>query len=276
MLHGGPGDAISPWSYAVFRPWLKYFTVVQWDQRGSGQSYAKSGTTGLSAAQLAKDGVELAGWLCTTLHKKKIIVVGHSWGSVLGLLMVQARPELFSVFAGSGQVGADAATATKVGYEQLVKKAAQVDDARAIRELRDIGPPPWTRGNAFGVQHKWANFFEGADLFLGEMLGLALVAPGSSIKDINAWWDGELATGEVLGFTPVPRGNFRVPLVVIQGAEDVTTPTVLAREWLQSIQAPHKEFVTIEGAGHFAMFVKRDEFLRLMVAKVLPLANANR
>src|ERR1039458_169532 len=41
FLHGGPGDATNPWGYAGFRNWLKYFTVVQWDQRGAGTGRAE-------------------------------------------------------------------------------------------------------------------------------------------------------------------------------------------------------------------------------------------
>ena len=43
FLHGGPGDVTNPWSFAFFAPWEKYFTVVQWDQRGAGRTLRKTG-----------------------------------------------------------------------------------------------------------------------------------------------------------------------------------------------------------------------------------------
>ena len=66
-------------------------------------------------------------------------------------------------------------------------------------------------------------------------------------------------------------GEFSVPVFVIQGAEDFTTPTSLARTYLNSLHAPRKGFATIEGAGHFAVFTKQDVFLRELRAHVLPL-----
>jgi len=87
FLHGGPGDATNPWGYAAFRRWLKYFTVVQWDQRGSGRTFGRNGAASASTItpdRMAQDGIELAEWVKKKLHKDKIILVVHSWGSVLG------------------------------------------------------------------------------------------------------------------------------------------------------------------------------------------------
>jgi pimeloyl-ACP methyl ester carboxylesterase len=69
-------------------------------------------------------------------------------------------------------------------------------------------------------------------------------------------------------------GDFALPVFVIQGAEDFTTPTPLARAYVDSIRAPSKAFVSIEGAGHFAVFTSSDAFLRELVSRVLPLAGA--
>ncbi len=107
FLHGGPGDATNPWSYAVFRTWFKSFTVVQWDQRGTGRTLGKSGpsiASTITIERMRDDGIELAEMLRSTLQKDKILLVGHSWGSTLGAFMAKARPDLFSAFVGTGQV----------------------------------------------------------------------------------------------------------------------------------------------------------------------------
>ena len=108
---------------------------------------------------------------------------------------------------------------------------------------------------------------------------------GYTLKDVNDWIDGQGLSAEQL----VPQtnaldanaldanalgGDFAVPVFVIQGAEDFTTPTSLAREYLDSIQAPRKAFVAIEGGGHFAVFTKSDVFVKELVARVRPLASA--
>ena len=107
FLHGGPGDATNPWGYAGFRNWLKYFTVVQWDQRGAGRTFGRNGAAAASTItieRMVQDGVELAELLSKRLQKDKIVLVGHSWGSILGVFMAKARPELFYAFVGTGQV----------------------------------------------------------------------------------------------------------------------------------------------------------------------------
>jgi len=279
FLHGGPGDATNPWGYAAFRLWLKQFTVVQWDQRGSGRTLAKNRAAPASAItvnRLTDDGLELAELLRRTLRQEKILLVGHSFGSILGVRMAKARPELFHAFVGTGQV-ADPPRSYTVAFDALVKKAEALGDARALRELREVGPPPYPRGQGYGVQRRWSNFFEGADSFIASMFGFALHAPGYSVRDVNDWLDGQMLSAEQL----VPAtsaltaadlgGTFALPVFVIQGAEDFTTPTSLARSFVDSIRAPAKAFVAIEGAGHFAVFMKPAAFVDELAARVRPL-----
>jgi pimeloyl-ACP methyl ester carboxylesterase len=280
FLHGGPGDATNPWGYAAFRSWLKYFTVVQWDQRGSGRTFGRNGAASASTItpdRMAQDGIELAEWVKKKLHKDKIVLVGHSWGSVLGFLMVKARPELFYAFVGTGQVAAEFARSSAVAYTALVERASREGNSRALAELKEVGPPPYKDGKGFGVIHKWANLFEGADVFLASALGFALYAPGYTIADINDWFDGQGVSGERLvpHFDELDRkllgAELAIPVFVIQGAEDYTTPVSLARSYVDALRAPRKAFTTIEGAGHFAVFTKQDEFLKELRMRMLPL-----
>jgi pimeloyl-ACP methyl ester carboxylesterase len=279
FLHGGPGDATNPWGYAGFRNWLKYFTVVQWDQRGAGRTFGRNGAAAASTItieRMVQDGVELAELLSKRLQKDKIVLVGHSWGSILGVFMAKARPELFYAFVGTGQV-ADPARNYAVAYAALVEWASREGNSRALQDLNEIGPPPYKDGKGFAIQRKWSNLFEKADVFLASTLGFALTAPGYSLGDINDWFEGQNVSAEHL----VPqtsvldpkllRGEFAVPVFVIQGTQDFTTPTSLAKTYLNSLHAPRKAFATIDGAGHFAVFTKQDVFLKELRARVLPL-----
>lgn len=281
FLHGGPGEATNPWAYASFRPWLKKFTVVQWDQRGAGRTLGKNGPSlapTITVDRMVHDGLELSELLRTTLKQDKLILVGHSWGSLLGVLMAKAKPDLFYAFVGTGQVAADPKTNYTVAYDAVLKAAESRGDQRVIRELKDVGRPPWVDGRGYRVQRKWANMFEHADVFLPSALALALSAPGYSLRDVNDWLEGQPLSAEQL----IPQesaidakalgGEFHLPVFVIQGAEDFTTPTSLARSFVQSIRAPHKAFVAIEGGGHFAVFMKSDAFLTALVRLVYPLA----
>jgi pimeloyl-ACP methyl ester carboxylesterase len=281
FLHGGPGEATNPWAYAVLRPWLEKFTVVQWDQRGAGRTLGKNGRSlgpTIIVDRMVRDGIELSELLRTTLTQDKLILVGHSWGSVLGVLMAKARPDLFHAYVGTGQVAADPATTDSASYDELLKAADTIGDHRALRELKDVGRPPWKDGRGFAVQHTWSNIFEHADVFLPSTVAFALSAPGYSLRDVNDWLEGQsfsaerlVPQGRAIG-APALGGEFRVPVFVIQGADDFTTPTSLARNFERSIRAPRKAFTTIEGGGHFAVFMKSDAFLAALVRLVYPLA----
>jgi pimeloyl-ACP methyl ester carboxylesterase len=281
FLHGGPGDVTNPWTFALFAPWEKHFTVVQWDQRGAGRTLRKTGPTvapTMTLDRMTQDGIELTEYLRKHLGKDKIIVVAHSFGSILGLRMVRTRPELFYAYVGTGQV-ADSTKNYFVAYDALLKKAQAIGNQQALEELRRVGPPPYSSGEGYQVQRRWANNFEGADQFLPGTLGLTLVAPGNSVEDINDSIDGQILSGNRLvpqtaSLTQKELGvDFAVPILFFQGSADFTTPTALAQQYLASaIQAPHKEFVPIQGCGHFAVFMCSDKFLKELVTRVSPLA----
>jgi pimeloyl-ACP methyl ester carboxylesterase len=285
FVHGGPGDVTNPWSFALFAAWEKRFTVVQWDQRGAGRTLQKTGpsiASTMTLDRMAQDGIELSEYLQKHLGRDKdndkIVLVAHSFGSILGLRMVQARPDLFSAYVGTGQVS-DETKNYSVAYLALLEKAQATGNQQAVAELRRIGPPPYANGEGYGVQRKWANSFEGADRFLAGTLGLALVAPGNSVRDLNDSIDGQILSGDrlvpqVRSSTPKDLGlEFAAPMFFFQGTEDFTTPTALASQYLAAIKAPHKEFVPING-GHFAVFMNSDQFLKELVAHVLPLTGS--
>jgi pimeloyl-ACP methyl ester carboxylesterase len=280
FLHGGPADVTNPWTFVMFAPWEKHFTVVQWDQRGAGKTFRKNGSAlapTMKLDRMAQDGIELTEYLRKHLGKDKIVVVAHSFGTLLGLQMIQARPELYFAYVGTGQVG-DETRNYSVAYDALLKKARESGNQQAIEELQHAGPPPYSSGEGYQVQRKWANRFEGADQFLPGTIGLTLVAPGGSAQDVNDSGDGQMFSGEYLvsqaqSQTPKELGlEFSVPMFFFQGAEDFTTPTALAERYLTMIHAPSKKFLLIQGGGHFAVFMHSDEFLKQLLALVRPLA----
>lgn len=280
FLHGGPGDVTNPWTFALFAPWEEQFTVVQWDQRGAGRTLRKSGPSiapTLTVDRMAQDGIELAEYLRTHLGKTKIIIVAHSFGSIVGVRMARARPDLFFAYVGTGQV-ADATKNYTATFDALVRKARALGNQQALDELARIGPPPYPSGQGYGVQRKWANTFEGADQFINSTIGWTLVSPGNSVDDFNDSFEGQGVSAERLvpqttSLTPNDLGlEFAIPVFIIQGAEDFTTSTALARGYLDAITAPRKAFVPIVGGGHFAVFMKSDQFLKELVTRVRPLA----
>jgi pimeloyl-ACP methyl ester carboxylesterase len=143
--------------------------------------------------------------------------------------------------------------------------------------LTRVGPPPYESGEGYAVQRKWSNRFEGADHFLKETLGLMLAAPGNSVRDVNDSFEGMILSADRLVPQSKSQGpkelglEFAIPVYFLQGAEDFTTPTDLALQYLDAIKAPRKEFVPVEGGGHFAVFMKSDQFLKELIRRVGPL-----
>ena len=190
--------------------------------------------------------------------------------------MVSAKPDLFHTYVDTGQV-ADNTRNYSMAYDALLRKAQATGNQRALDDLRRVGPPPYQSGEGYGVQRQWANRFEEADQFLYGTIGLTLVAPGNSVQDMNDSADGQMLSGERL--VPQARSlqlkdlglNFAIPIFFLQGAEDFTTPTELARRYLASIRAPRKEFVRLKGGGHFAVFMNSGRFLEVLVKRVRPL-----
>jgi len=104
FLHGGSAEAQSPF-LKEFLPWEQAFTVINWDQRGSGKTYGKNGasTPDMTVERIAQDTIEIADYACKRLSKSKVILIGHSWGALLGLNAIKRKPELFYAFVGTGQ-----------------------------------------------------------------------------------------------------------------------------------------------------------------------------
>jgi pimeloyl-ACP methyl ester carboxylesterase len=161
-------------------------------------------------------------------------------------------------------------------YDALLEKAQATSNQQAILELKRVGPPPYSDGEGYGVQRKWSNRFEGADQFLLATIGYALTAPGNSVRDLNDSVDGQILSGEHLvdqakTATFQDLGlEFKVPIFFIQGAEDFTTPTGLAKQYFAMIHAPRKEMAFIQNGGHFAVFMRSNEFLKELLARVSP------
>ena len=103
-LHGGPAEAQSPF-LAEFRPWEQAFTVVNWDQRGSGKTFERNGaaTPDMTLDRLASDAVEVAQYACRRLGKRHVILVAQSFGCIIGLHAIQWQTQVFSAYVGTGQ-----------------------------------------------------------------------------------------------------------------------------------------------------------------------------
>jgi pimeloyl-ACP methyl ester carboxylesterase len=283
-LNGGPGFTTIDDTY-WYRQWEQRYTVVMWDQRGEGKSFDRSGPSikdTMSIAQLTKDGAELAEYLTRRLQKRKIILLGHSWGSVLGVHMVHARPDLFSVYVGTGQLASERQTAL-ASYPLVLERARLHGNKQAEQDLLAAGAPPYPEDvRAWIPLLTWAQTLDPRPianpppsagslwLRMRRFVRFDEIAPGITpavqFSMFTLWPDLLKDDLRSLG------SRFDVPVVFIQGAEDITTVTALAKDYFDGIEAPSKRFVSLAGAGHLAIFTDREGFLRTLDEHARPFA----
>ena len=279
LVHGGPGATLG-WMPLSFIPWERDFVVVQWDQPGAGKSFGAAGRVfdrSLTIDSMAADGIRVAEYLRNHLRQDRIILVGWSWGSVLGLHMIKARPDLFAAYVGTGQI-VNMQEGEALAYSRVLEKARKRGDTDAVAELEQIGPPPYDALRELGVQRKWATAYEGYSANVALLLADWLLAPRASLTDIydfvtgltqsqnhflGADMQGPFATADLRRLL-----EFEVPVFVIQGTDDDYTPAALSRAYIDALTAPQKEFVAIDGAGHLAIVSRSNEFLNAMKTRL--------
>jgi len=270
ILHGGPGAAYSALPDA-FLPWEHDFTVIQWDQRGAGKSFSADKAAG-NIELMVRDAVEVSEYARRRLRKQKIILLGHSWGSVLGILTIKARPDPFDAWVGTGQI-VNMQQNEVVAYAQVLAKARARGDRDSVEALEKSGPPPYHDIRQMGVERRRAMQYEpGAGLQV--LLAGALTAPNYSLKDAGNYVRGIIDGDDFFGQTmdgalarmdlPALGTDFTIPVFIVQGADDDMTPASLARAYFDRITAPRKAFLLVPGAGHVALMTRPDAFLKFL------------
>jgi pimeloyl-ACP methyl ester carboxylesterase len=278
IVHGGPGDAQSSLrsTYAVYE---KDFTIVQWDQRGAGKTYGRNPNSPPEPERVELDGIELAQYLCNYLEKKKIIVLGHSWGSHLAVEMIQRRPELFAAYVGTGQVGSWRAN-IQAQFDFLLNKARAANDRKRVEQLEAIGTPDPTNAHQYFSWWSMRNPYMSADdaKWFKELGQIVRSDPEFTEEYMKTLGDGMGYSGRttlsamLATELPTTANRLKVPFFVIQGEEDMVTPTSVAVKYFKVVKAPKKKLILIEHAGHFAFVTHREEFLAALVKDVRPLA----
>ncbi len=280
FLHGGPGASVTALS-SLFRSWEKHFTVVMWDQRCAGKTFALGGADsckGMSIASVAREGNQVAEFLRRHLHQDRIVVLGHSWGTMIGLRMIHDRPDLYLAYVGTGQV-VSIAEKEPVIYRDALARVAAAHDEDGVKALQAIGPPPYKTFQDEEVERDWSERYDipsERDL-RGNMTPLVLFAPGWSIWDTYQTFERAQHYAEQATFDADKTydarslgGDFAVPVYVFNGERDTITPTALARPWYDGIRAPKKDFVVLKGGGHSAVLTQPDAFLDALVAHLQP------
>ncbi|MFH7595819.1 alpha/beta hydrolase [Streptomyces racemochromogenes] len=285
-LHGGPGAAHSPYG-ARTRAWERHFTLVRWDMRGAGLTFAHGGPAGQGGApafeRLYADALEVVHHVRERLGVDRVVLLPSSFGTVLGLRLARSHPELFSAYVGTDQNVLEAGRDTSA-YDATLARLRAAGKAKAAAKVEAMGCDPnrWTPAQRTAYDKLCA----GSDpltldtlkkVVLGSMWLSPLYSPGK----IAAYFKGQGFSEPVVtgthGFDDWADGTrFEIPFFVFQGALDVITPAARARAYFDAVEAPVKGFALIEDASHFAALRRPDRFLELLLAHVRPVVAAGR
>lgn len=263
---------MSPYEH-VYGEWQKDFVLVHWDQRGAGRTFGRNAPADLNedywienpltVEQMTADGIELSEYLLEHLGKEKIVVIGSSWGSVLGAKMALKRPDLFSAYLGHSQI-VNFTDNLQNAYQEASRLAKEADDKESVEKLNVLGVPPYDDAKASG------QFFRIVKKYESERSTPALdnwwkVSPEyDNEMDVQHRYEGDdysfinFVGHKVLDISSMGAKvdfmkdglEFKVPVYIVQGEADILTSKEITKPWFDKIKAPKKEYFLLPDAAH--------------------------
>lgn len=282
ILSGGPGVSEA----VLFRHYNaaleQHFLVVYWEQRGAGRSYhAGIPVESMTIAQFLHDLDDVVDLVRRRFRKKKVVLLAHSWGTILGTIYAYRHPAKVSAYVGIAQI-ADMAAQKQASCRFALAQARKRGNEGAIDELRKICPSPdsvdeeLTLGDwvaAFGGQ------FHGS-LSKGDLIWAALRTDEANLIDIIRFGQGNRFSLEALrdeyAIIDLTRYKcFQVPVLFLLGRHDWHVPSVLAARYFATVQAPYKRLVWFEYSAHNPPFAEPRKFNDVMNRMVAPLVSGS-
>jgi pimeloyl-ACP methyl ester carboxylesterase len=286
-IHGGPGYVSMPMSWWFARGWEEYFTVAQWDQRGAGKTYLLNDPTKiaptLTLARMEADAEEMAGWVRKRLGKKKIFVLGHSWGSYLGLELASRHPDWLHAYIGVGQL-TNGPESERRGWAFALNAARRARNTKAVRELEAIAlyfaPGHPSSLKDIYTERRWLDFYGGVMAYRhgsSAESDLADLSPDYTDAEIARIWQGNdfserYLLAKVLALDLTGIRKLDCPLIIFAGRHDYNVNSQVAAEWFAKVQAPSKQFVWFENSAHLPMTEEPGKFLLSLVRYARPIA----
>ncbi|MGW4465113.1 alpha/beta fold hydrolase [Micromonospora sp. NPDC004704] len=278
VVHGGPGSPYSVFT-PLLRSWERHFTVVHWDRRGAGKTLGRNGRSGsgeMTFDRMVEDGIEVVEFLRRHLRKDRVILLAGSMGTLVGIPLVQRRPDLFSAYVGTDHY-VDMARNEAQGLRLTLDRLRAAGNTRAVAILERIDPDPsrWDL-STWGRKMNWTMKTDPVEpnAVTKLLFPLALTSPTHSLRDVVHLASGFAYSQRVLfeqfmSYDARRYGTrFEVPFFLFQGSTDVLTLTTLAQEYYAEVQAPTKALVLIGDASHFAAFTQPDRFLDALLTHV--------
>jgi pimeloyl-ACP methyl ester carboxylesterase len=286
FLHGGPGAPIFGISSArsLDAELINHFTIVHWDQRGTGKSYDTDiPITSMTHDQLVEDCNELIDSLRTRFNTKKVFLVGHSAGTIIGLKIAHQYPEKLHAYVGVGQI-IEEYERQQIWYNFVLEEAEKAGDTTAQNEIKAIGPPPFDTLDEVNKMEEYVSKYGGVihensmQLMLAMMLRF-FTSPEYSLPeafDTFVLLKGREFTMQAM-WQDIQNVNFtqeiqsiHVPLYFFEGQYDMATPIEPVKTFYNAVTAENgKTLILFEHSAHFLMVEEREKYQDALVNIVL-------
>ncbi|MER7826734.1 alpha/beta hydrolase [Streptomyces sp. NPDC096097] len=282
-VHGGPGAANSPYG-ARTREWEKHFTLVRWDMRGAGLTFARSPEDQggpVTFTRLYEDALEVTRYVLDRMRVDRVVLMPSSFGTTLGLRLARNHPELYSAYVGTDQNVQEAGRDTSA-YEATLERLRSAGRTKDVTTVEAMGSDPrrWTSAQ----RSSYDKLCAGSDPLTLDtvkkvIIGSLWLSPLYTLGRIKAYFGGQRFSESVTEGASdcddrADGTRFEMPFFVFQGALDVITPAARAKAYFDAVEAPVKAFELIEDAGHFAALRRPDRFLDLLLTHVRPAVTA--
>ncbi len=267
-VHGGPGGSETPFLRIYNAELENDFLTVYWDQRGTVKSFdARLDPTELTIARMTADLGELIDLLLAEFSQDQVLLVAHSWGTVLALEYVAARPETVAAYISISQMTNQIADDTE-SFSWLLAEAQAHGDDRAISGLKALGPPPHTAKEMM-VRDRYLNRLGG--IFVKPQSDLDLLRSVLALSEF-AWPDFisflrgntfslEALCQELQDYDAYKRHpKIEVPIILMLGRRDRVVSPCLGAEYLATLEAPDKELIWFEKSAHMVPFEEPEKF----------------
>jgi len=266
-VHGGP--SVSEIPYAKYEDLLeKDFTVVNYDQRGSGKSYHfNEDYSNLTADVLVDDLLELTDYISKRFGKEKVILIGHSYGTYLGTMAAYKAPEKYEAYIGIGQVSnMQESEIDNLNYTiSEAKKAGNTEDVKyleGIAEKIHAGESVAPRGyvGKYGGATRLINMSDGDILLIREYNLLDFIRYNNGVDKTQAQLVKEIFD------KPIPKivTKLELPFYFVMGKYDAMTSSNAAKNYFDRIEADQKEFISFEESAHYPNFEEKEKFYQWM------------
>lgn len=267
FLHGGPGVCDRHRVMAQQSDLTEVATLVCWDQRGAGKSYSrKNRKAPITIDMIVDDAIALIDYLRAEFKQDKIYLVGHSWGSVLGVKICLKVPEKIAYYIGLGQF-IEGTENERLSWQFCIDEANKLHLRRLAEKLKAYPPINGEYSSSKGMrcQRDCLTRLGGADYHHRKGMMRSLIiplikSPEYSLSEVVGFAKGAASLVDLL-WKEVVSQNFLadakkldVPVLLTLGVHDYNTPTALANVWMENLDAPEKEIVWFDESAHSPIF----------------------